>query len=206
MLQDYWTFGVKYRRYLAFGVLLMCLSSFGQTFFIALFGASLRATFSISDGELGSLYALATFCSALTLGYVGRFIDRTTVRRFATGVLIMLVVACMFMAASVNIVMLGLSFYLLRLFGQGLMVHTGLTAAARTFPDHRGKALGIVSLGSPLGEAIFPIVVVASLTMFDWRITWALGACVLALLGWVALSLERTKRGGQSARRGGRRP
>src|SRR5690606_21697176 len=146
----------------------MCLSSFGQTFFIALFGESLRTTFSISDGELGSLYALATFCSALTLGYVGRFIDHTTVRRFATGVLIMLVVACICMASSVNIMMLGFSFYLLRLLPQGVMVHTGLTAAARALPDHRGKALGMVSLGSPLAEAIFPIVVVASLALFDW--------------------------------------
>lgn len=193
MLQDYWLFGLKYRRYLAFGVLLMCLSSFGQTFFIALFGESLRATFFISDGTLGSIYALATFCSALTLGYVGRFIDHTTVRRFATGVLLMLVVACLCMASSVNIVMLGFSFYLLRLFGQGLMVHTGLTAAARAFPNHRGKALSLVSLGLPLGEAVFPIIVVASLALFDWRLTWAVGACLLAIAGWVALTLERTK-------------
>jgi len=193
VLQDYWLFGLKYRRYLAFGVLLMCLSSFGQTFFIALFGESLRTTFSISDGTLGSVYALATFCSALTLGYVGRFIDHTTVGRFTAGVLFMLVVACLCMASSVNVVMLGFSFYLLRLFGQGLMVHTGLTAAARAFPDHRGKALSLVSLGLPLGEAVFPIIVVASLALFDWRITWAVGACLLAVAGWVALTLERSK-------------
>jgi MFS family permease len=191
MLRDYWSFGVRNRRYLTFGLLVMGLSSFGQTFFIALFGESLRAHFSISDGELGSLYALATFCSALSLGYVGRLIDHTSVRRFASIVIGMLVLACLSMAFSVNVFMLGLSFYLLRLFGQGLMVHTGLTATARAFSDHRGKALGLVSLGLPVGEAVLPIAAVASLALLDWRLTWALCAAVLVVLGSLALRLER---------------
>lgn len=46
-------FIMNYRKGLTFGFILMALSSFGQTYFISLYGHDFRNTFSLSDGELG---------------------------------------------------------------------------------------------------------------------------------------------------------
>ena len=40
------------------GFLLALFSSFGQTFFIALFSAEIRAEFGLSHGAFGSIYSL----------------------------------------------------------------------------------------------------------------------------------------------------
>ena len=49
-------------------------SAFGQTYFISLFGAELKKTLSLTNGEFGSYYSLATIFSAITLIW-GREID-----------------------------------------------------------------------------------------------------------------------------------
>lgn len=69
MIKQYWIFGLRNWRYLVVGMTFMLMSGFGQTRFIALFGAGLQTTFSLTDEERGSVYAAATFCSALTLRY-----------------------------------------------------------------------------------------------------------------------------------------
>jgi len=66
------SFALRHRRGLTFGALLMALSSFGQTYYVSLFGADFRAAFHLSDGTLGAAYAAGTVCSALTLTWAGR--------------------------------------------------------------------------------------------------------------------------------------
>ena len=163
MIIDYLHFAKRHWQHLLFGVLLMAMSSFGQTFYISLFGEHLRADYQLSSGGLGSAYALATIASALTLSWVGRWIDRTSVPRFTIGVAVLLASACVLMAASRNLVFLVLSLYCLRLGGQGLMVHTAQTTVARYFPVNRGKALSLSALGIPAGEALLPILVVSGM-------------------------------------------
>ena len=46
-------------------------SSFGQSFFLGLFNPSIRNDLNISHGQFGSIYALATICSSLTLIWFG---------------------------------------------------------------------------------------------------------------------------------------
>ncbi len=48
----HWGFIVENRRFLTFGLLLTVFASFGQTFFIALFGAEIRADDSTNSGSL----------------------------------------------------------------------------------------------------------------------------------------------------------
>ena len=47
-------------RWLAAGMLLTFLSSFGQTFFISIFAGDIRDTFGLSHGAWGGIYALGT--------------------------------------------------------------------------------------------------------------------------------------------------
>ena len=175
-------------EHLLFGALLLALSGFGQTYFISMFGARFRETFGLTDGGLGLAYAIGTGLSALTLTWAGRLIDRTTVRRFTWGVAGLLSLACLLTASAFWAPVLCLSFYLLRLGGQGLMVHTAITATARAFPADAGKALGLTALGFSAAQAIMPLSAVAVMHAMGWRATWALGA--LVVLAGVALALR----------------
>ena len=83
-MSSYLDFVKRNARFLAFGVLLNFASSFGQTFFVALSGAEIRATFDLSHGGFGSLYSLATLASGFTLIFVGRKIDDSDLRRYST--------------------------------------------------------------------------------------------------------------------------
>ena len=61
------SFLMTHARWLTAGFVLTFALSFGQTYFIALFGGPLRATFQLSHGDFGSLYTIATLASAATL-------------------------------------------------------------------------------------------------------------------------------------------
>ena len=178
----------QHAGHLLFGVLLMALSSFGQTFFISLFGAGLRAEYALSDGEFGTVYAVGTFASAMTLQRVGRWLDRVSVRRYTLGVAILLASACAVMASGLGVISLALAIYMLRLGGQGLMTHTALTVTARALPAERGKALGIANLGQSAGEAVLPLAVVAGIGLIGWRGVWWLGAVIILAAVFLALA------------------
>jgi len=176
------------KRFLAFGFLTAAFSSFGQTFFIGLFGADLRAAFDLSHGGFGSIYSLATVASAATMVWVGRLIDRFDLRGFTTMVCGGLVAACFVMGTAASVLMLGAAIYLLRLTGQGLMSHVAITTMARYFESGRGKALSLASMGHPAGEAVLPVITVGAVAALGWRNTW-LGIGVLLALVLIPLVL-----------------
>lgn len=140
MIANYISFASQHRKPLAFGGVLITLSSFGQTYYVALFGAGFRAVFDLTDGDLGAMYGGATLLSAVTLTWAGRLIDRTTVRRYTWVAAALLAGACLLTAIAPFGLMLAVCFYFLRIGGQGLMMHTTLTSTARSFPKDAGKA------------------------------------------------------------------
>lgn len=180
-------------RYLAFGFLLTFVSSFGQTFFIGLFKGRLLETFDgLTHGSYGGYYALATLASAAVFFFLGPRIDRVDLRWFALLTCCGLAVACMAKSLAHSLTTLWLALFGLRLFGQGLLSHTATTATARYFDHHRGRALSVVNLGHPVGEAVLPLMLVALLSHFDWRTCWQLhaGFVALAVMPAVALLLR----------------
>lgn len=189
MFTSYFSFAGRNWRPLAFGSLLIALSSFGQTYYVSLFGAGFRHEFGLSDGGLGAMYAVGTMLSALTLTWAGRLIDHTSVRRYTLSVGALLTFACVLTAVAPFGLVLAVAFYFLRLGGQGLMVHTGITATARAFPTQSGKAIGMVMLGFSLAQAVFPPVAVFAIGAVGWRLTWLAGAVVVALGAGVAVLL-----------------
>ncbi|MCE6076700.1 MFS transporter [Agrobacterium vitis] len=194
MIKNYWEFSSRNWQHLTFGAMLLAISSFGQTYFISISGAHFREAFRLSDGGLGTVYAIGTFLSALTLTWAGRLIDYTTVRAFSWAVAVLLACACGLVSFSPNIYVLLLAFYLLRLGGQGLMVHTALTATARTFPADAGKALGIIALGMSVAQATFPLAGVTMNDTFGWRASWAINA--LFVIAGVGVALTVLPRAG----------
>lgn len=197
MVKAYIEFTRTNWRQLLFGALLMALSSFGQTYFVAVSGSYFREDFNLSDGGLGATYAVGTILSAMTLTWAGRLIDYTTVRRFTWGVALLLAAACLLVAVSANIILLAVAFYFLRLGGQGLMTHTALTATARAFPQDAGKALGVIALGLSVAQGLFPIAGVTMMQQLGWRTAWMINAGLV--IAGVAIALLFLPRLGDKA-------
>ena len=175
----------------AYTLMAMFSSSFGQTFFIAVFGGELRAAFDLSHTLYGGLYAGATVISALLLLPLGPWVDRWPLRRITLAALILLAIGCMVMGSAVHAGILGLGLVLIRLGGQGLMGHLGLTAAGRYFKAHRGRAVALAAMGIPLGEACLPAAAAFIMTASDWHTAWLTAAAftllvLLPLLAWLA--------------------
>lgn len=187
-MRQLFRFMYQHGSHLAFGAILMAMSSFGQTYFVSLYGQGLRQAFGLSDGGLGGLYAAGTVMSAVTLTWAGRMIDYTTTRRFTLAVTLLLVTACLLVSGAQAAWMLCAGFHLLRLGGQGLMVHTALTATARQFPLDAGKALGAIALGLSLAQALFPLAAVQITYLTGWRLAWLINAAVL--VAGVALAVS----------------
>ena len=176
---------------IAFGAFMCFASSFGQTFFISLFGGQIRDSFGLSHGEFGTVYATGTMLSAATLIWAGRLIDRMKLAHFAVGVLLGLAAMSLLMGAAWGIPALGAAIYGLRLFGQGLASHTGITAMARYFEAERGRAIGIASLGHPVGEFMLPFLVVAAFSVIGWRTLWTGTGVALIVVTPLAFLLLR---------------
>ncbi len=181
-MRVFFSFIVGERRLLAFGLFAAALSGFGQTFFVALFGAEIRAVFDLSHGAFGALYGVATLGSAATIIVVGRGVDRIDLRLYAVLVAFGLGAGAVAMAAAPGLVALLGALFLLRLCGQGLMMHMALTTMVRYFQQARGRAVGIAALGLPLAEAVLPGMAVAAGGVFGWRGVWVVVALFVALV------------------------
>ena len=95
---NYFNFIIRNWRFLVFGIVLNLFSSAGQTYFISIFGGEFRRDFSLSDGEFGFIYMVATVTSAASLIWLGRFIDRIDLRIYAALVCLGVVAAVVFTA------------------------------------------------------------------------------------------------------------
>ena len=180
--------------FLLAGVLLSFLSSFGQTFFISIFGGEIRAAFGLSNGEWGGIYTLGTGASAVLMLLAGGLTDKFRVRFLGALVVGLLGLACFAMA--LNPWAAGLPFVILalRFFGQGMTSTVSVVAMARWFVATRGRALAIAALGFSLGEATLPLTFVWLKRHIDWHLLW-LGAGVFCLLMLpVLLGLLRLER------------
>lgn len=179
----------KNARWIAGGFLLTMFSAFGQTFFIGLSGEELRAKFDLTDGEFGLLYMTATLGSALTLPFLGKILDVVPGRKVVRFVIPALAGACLLIAFAPNVLVLVLALYLLRLFGQGMMVHTAFTEIGRWFSANRGRATSLISPGFQTSEALLPVTFTLLVAWVGWQETWMLGAGVLMLVALPAVTL-----------------
>lgn len=182
-------------RLLIFGLSFTCLSGFGQTFFISLFGAEIRDEFGLSHGGFGTLYSIGTFASAVSIIWLGKMIDHVDLRLYASLICLGMVAACFLMSAAATLFGLTLAIYMLRMTGQGLMGHTTMTSMARYLPDHRGKASGISATGHQLSEVLMPVPAVILIAEFGWRQSWTgFGVFILlAVLPWLLWLLRNHK-------------
>ncbi|PTB93945.1 hypothetical protein C9994_12555 [Marivirga lumbricoides] len=172
----------EYRYVLGIGFLFAYFSSFGQTFLISLYIPSIEELLGLSNAGMGSLYAGATVASALTLPYMGSRFDSMSLGKYMAMILGGLLIALLSLSISSNIVFVGISLYLMRLFGQGLMSHTAVSTMTRYFEKDRGKAIGIATTGHPFGEATLPVLITLCIGWLGWRGSLQLNALFVLLI------------------------
>lgn len=78
----YLEFLARQRRFVAFGFVMAFASSFGQTYFIGIFGPGIQAEFDLSHTLWGAIYMVGTIASALLLPWSGRRIDTLDLRTY----------------------------------------------------------------------------------------------------------------------------
>jgi|TARA_B110000971_G_C19989624_1_gene491289 MFS family permease len=174
-------FIIQNSRWLAAGALLTLMSSFGQTYFISIFAGEIRTTFDLSHGDWGAIYGFGTFASAIAMVWAGGLTDIMRVRRLGPIVLAALAASCLFMAFNPWVALLPVVIFCLRFSGQGMSTHIAAVGMSRWFAANRGKALSVANLGFSIGEATYPLLVVALMMLFVWQGIWVLAAFMAVL-------------------------
>ena len=174
-------FIIQNSRWLAAGALLTLMSSFGQTYFISIFAGEIRTTFNLSHGDWGAIYGFGTFASAIAMVWAGGLTDIMRVRRLGPIVLAALAASCLCMAFNPWVALLPVVIFCLRFSGQGMSTHIAAVGMSRWFAANRGKALSVANLGFSIGEATYPLLVVALMMLFVWQGIWVLAAFIAVL-------------------------
>lgn len=197
-LRSYLTFIRDNAPFLVTGALLSFLSSFGQTFFISIFGGEIRADYGLTNGEWGLIYMVGTGASAALMVFAGGLADRFRVRTLGIIVVWMLALACLAMAFNPAAMLLPVVIFALRFTGQGMTSHVAVVAMARWFVATRGRALAIAAFGFMLGEAALPLTMVWLKSFIDWRMLFVGSALFCMLASAVLFRLLRLERTPQS--------
>ena len=156
-------------RLLLFGFLMTFWSSPGQAFFISLFSGAVRDDFGLSHAEFGAIFSLATLASAAIIIWTGPLVDRIALRLFSCCIIGGLAVSVLALSISHTLVALTLAIFLLRQFGQSLMMLTGLTTMVRYLERDKGKATALGGMGYAFSEAIMPTLMIALVAAIGWR-------------------------------------
>lgn len=156
-------------RLLLFGFLMTFWSCPGQTFFISLFSGAIRSDLGLSHSQFGAVYSVATLASAFVVIATGTLIDRIALPRFSAAVIASLAGATYLLSVSESLFMLVIALFLLRQFGQSLMMLTATTTLVRYLEKDKGKATALGSMGYVAGEAIMPSILIALIALMGWR-------------------------------------
>lgn len=185
-------------QWLAAGILLTFLSSFGQTFFISIFAGEIRSAFGLSHGQWGLIYTIGTSVSAAVMIWAGSLTDFFRTRVLGAAVLSMLAASCLFMAFNTWAALLPVVIFALRFTGQGMASHLAVVSMSRWFVATRGKALSVATLGFAIGEGLLPLTFVWLMTRMDWRLLWVGAATVAVMAIPLLVMLLRQERTPQS--------
>jgi len=184
------------------GLIVVCFlfiffSIFGQSVFFGVYLPAIQEDLNLTKTALGLIYAKATIASSIVIIFAGKGLDYYPLRNFVAVVLCGLALGCFVMASAQSTLMLLLAFFLLRQFGQGLLVLCSSASINRYLDKNRGKAVALTSLGSSLQLMIFPILALSLDGFVGWRTAWNYyGFFVLFVLlpgFWFYLKTHQTK-------------
>ena len=187
-------FYIKNLRWLYIVFILTFCSAFGQTFFISLYSAEIRAAFELTHGQWGLIYSCATLSSAILILFVGGYADRSSAKSISTLVILGLMVFIFLMANNTSTWGLVLIILGLRFFGQGMLGHISMVFCGKWFFKNKGKAVAVANSGYTLAEAIMPTIFVALIGVISWQTSWYVSIIMSILILASVRFLAKTER------------
>ena len=167
-------------------VLISALTAFfsapGQTYFISGFIEFYIEAFDLTRTTISQYYSLATLSAGLLLPFVGRFIDNHGERRLTLVIGIALSLVCIFTGLMFSPFLLVISFFLLRLLGQGSMTLLSNVVVPKWFYNKRAFALSLITVGSVVGSIFIPPLNTFINLKFGWRMSWYIWSALLAFI------------------------
>jgi len=166
----------------------------GQTYSNSIFIDYYIRDFGWSRSLVSSIYSIATLASGILMFFVGRYIDKYGQRKMAVIVGTALAIACFWNSMVINVVMLFIGFFAIRLFGQGSMSLIPNTLVPQWFITKRGRAMSYVAIGGFIGSAAFPPLNAWMIDAWGWQSTWRIwGILLLVIFVPLAFFLIRNK-------------
>ena len=160
----------------------------GQTYMVSIFNPSFREALGLSLTQLTGAYMLGTVLASIPQPYIGYWSDRVGIRRMLILVVVLLSLACVFIAQANSLLMLAMAFFFLRMFGQGALELLSTNMLPMWFRERLGRVSGIKNVVVSLMIGIIPISVLAVIKLVGWRGAYILaGAIVLGVMLPVAL-------------------
>lgn len=178
------------------GFFMIFFSVFGQSVFFGVYLPHFQDDLGLSKTSLGSLYMVATIASSFAIIFTGKAIDHFPLRNVVAMTLIGLACGCFVLANAYSAMMLLIAFFLLRQFGQGLLVLTASTAVNRYLYENRGKAVALTALGGSAHMMIFPALGLYLDEFVHWRDAWLyfglFALCFLLPVFWFYLRTHQS--------------
>jgi MFS family permease len=180
---------------MAAGTFGLIMTSPGQTYAVSIFIENIIEDLGISRSLVSTLYSIGTLIGSFSLPFWGRMVDQKGTRKMVVLISILFGLACIYMGLVKNAFMLGIGFILVRMLGQGSLGLISQTAINQWWVRKRGMVIGISGLLTALlGMGIFPNLVYALISAFEWRIAYAiLGLVLLLVMAPVGFFLFRNR-------------
>ena len=156
----------------------------GQTFIVSLFILSFQESLAVSQTLIAMTYSIATLLASLLLTPIGRSIDRLGPQVLLKWVFLGMALGCVCIGTMQQWWVLGIGFFLIRLFGQGVFGILGSTVIAKAFQRNRGRAQGLITLGYPLSEILYPSLTLLLMSLVGWRWTYLCFALSCVVVIW----------------------
>lgn len=172
-------------------VLAAVLTGPGQTIGVSVFIDHFVEDLSLSRAQVSTAYLIGTLSGSVFLPAVGRFIDRSGVRRAQLIIGILFAGALLNMSFVQGFVTLAIGFIGIRMLGQGALSLTSTVTVSLRFSENRGTALGLFSMSTAGLMALVPIGLAVVINAFGWRQAWVVAAVIIAAtvtpLAWFGL-------------------
>ncbi len=175
------------------GGILSAMTAPGQTAGLSVFTDPLISELGLSRTEISVSYLLGTLVGAAALPFVGRALDRWSVR--AVTAVIGLVFSTFLIVLSLAGDVFGLTagFIGVRMAGQGALSLAATTVVARTITHRRGLALGIATAVGSGGISLTPVLLASAIPDIGIQLAWRFEAiAVLCVVTPIAFLLPRT--------------
>ncbi|HAF69378.1 MAG TPA: MFS transporter [Acidimicrobiaceae bacterium] len=168
---------------LGLSTLAISLTLPGQTIGVSSFADHLTTDLAISATSLSTAYLIGTISGSLAMPTIGRWIDRTGVRKTMILIATAFSIAVAYMGTVRHLWMLVIGFVGIRMLGQGALSLVGQTSIALWFDQKRGLAFGLSMTASAGLMSLGPLGLTSLIDSFGWRWAWVISAvCIFLIL------------------------